>query len=787
MEDLDNLTEEPRTEETVAVPDVLPVMALKDLVVFPFTIVPLSVGRETSVHAVNQALASNRLLLLLTQRDATNETPASDDLYRVGCVVAIMRMLKTPDGSMRILVQGVSRAQVDYFAQEKPFFEARITRLEEPVADNLGLETEALVRSIREDLERIAALGRQISPEVMLITSTLDDPMRLTDLVASNLGLTVENAQQILECLDASERLKITHKIMTHEIRLLEMQHEISSQVRGEMDRNQREYLLRQQLKTIRQELGDIDDLDQELDEYRTRAKEIGLPEEAHEEVDKQIRRLSSMHPDSAESSVIRTWLDWMTTLPWTTTTTDNLDLKQAREILDEDHYDLVRIKERVLEFLAVKQLNPDGKSPILCFVGPPGVGKTSLGRSIARAMDRKFVRISLGGVRDEAEIRGHRRTYVGALPGRIVQSLHQAGTSNPVFMLDEVDKVGADFRGDPSSALLEVLDPEQNHTFRDHYLGVTYDLSRVLFIATANVTDTIQAAFLDRMELIRLSGYTEEEKTEIAHRHLIPRQIESNGLTDKLISFTTPALKELIDGYTREAGLRNLEREIGSICRKVAVQVAEGQNKVRRITPRNVEKLLGPRRYLPESGLKEDRVGVVTGLAYTPYGGDVLLVEAVAYPGKGKLQVTGSLGDVMKESADAALTLAKLMASQYGVPQEWFNQHNLHVHVPSGAVPKDGPSAGITILSAILSAASGQVVRREWAMTGEVTLRGEVLAIGGLKEKILAALRAGIHNILLPSDNTRDLVDLPPRARRQANLKFVRTVDEVVETVLIP
>jgi len=651
-------------DEVLHVPDVLPVMALKDVVLFPFVIVPLSVGREKSVKAVDEALAKNRLILLVTQKDATVEDPKPSDLYEVGCVAVIMRMLKLPDGNIRILVQGVSRARVDYFTRTEPYLEARLSRIEEPKVEEGNLEVEAFTRSIKQGLEKAGNLGKQISPEVMLIAANLEDPLRLADLAASNLSLKVSDAQAVLETPEPLERLKLVNELLSREISLLEMQQEISSQVRGEMDKSQREYFLRQQLKAIRKELGEEgEDIDQEIDEYRKKAEEAGLSEEAKEEFEKQLKRLARMHPDAAEASVVRTWLDWITTLPWSRVTEDNLDIEKARRILDEDHYDLKKIKDRIIEFLAVRQLRPDSKGPILCFVGPPGVGKTSLGRSIARALGREFVRISLGGVRDEAEIRGHRRTYVGALPGRIIQGIHQAGTSNPVFMLDEVDKIGADFRGDPSSALLEVLDPEQNSTFRDHYLGVAYDLSRVMFITTANVTETIQPAFLDRMEVIRLSGYTEEEKLEIARRYLIPKQLEETGLTPDLIEFTTPALHVLIDGYTREAGLRNLEREIGSICRKIAVEVAKGKRKKRRITPAAVERLLGPRRFLPETQLKEDRVGVVTGLAYTAYGGDVLFVEALALPGKGKLMLTGSLGDVMKESAEAALSFARSRA----------------------------------------------------------------------------------------------------------------------------
>ncbi len=777
----------PEEEEVIHIPDVLPVMALKDVVLFPYVIVPLSVGRERSVKAVDEALAANRLILLVTQKDPTIEEPSPEDLHDIGCVAVIMRMLKLPDGNIRILVQGQARARVDYFTKTEPYLEARLTRLEEPRVPEGDLQVEALVRSVKQGLEKVTNLGKQISPEVMLIAANLDDPLRLADLAASNLSLKVSDAQKVLETLEPLDRLKLVHELLVREISLLEMQQEISSQVRGEMDKSQREYFLRQQLKAIQKELGEGEDLEQELEEYRRKAEEAGLSEEAREEFDKQLKRLASMHPDSAEASVLRTWLDWITSLPWSKVTEDNLDVARARTILDEDHYDLEKIKERIIEFLAVRQLKPDSKGPILCFVGPPGVGKTSLGRSIARALGRKFIRISLGGVRDEAEIRGHRRTYVGALPGRIIQGINQAGTSNPVFMLDEVDKIGADFRGDPSSALLEVLDPEQNHAFRDHYLGVAYDLSKVLFIATANITDTIQPAFLDRMEVIQLSGYTEEEKIEIARRHLIPKQLAENGLEDGQVELTTPALSLLIEGYTREAGLRNLERQIGSVFRKVAVRLAEGRPAPRRITPAMVERWLGARKFLPESQLKEDRVGVVTGLAYTPYGGDVLFIEALAFPGKADLRLTGSLGDVMKESAQAALSFARANAVDYGIAPDWFDNHTIHVHVPAGAIPKDGPSAGITMLTAIVSVASGRKVRHDLAMTGEITLRGDVLPVGGIKEKVLAALRAGVTDILLPEENRRDAADLPPKARRKANIRFVRHARDVLTEALRP
>jgi len=785
MADASDLTETIEAQEVLKIPDVLPVMAMRDAVMFPFAIIPLTVGREISIRAVDEALAHDRLILLLTQRNPQHEAPGPEDLFETGCVASIMRMLKLPDGTVRILVQGLSRAKVDYFSRTEPYFEARLTRLEEPSTGPSDLEAEAFVRSIRQGLERVSTIGRQISPEVLLITSTLDDPLRLADLAASNLGLEVGDAQQVLETIGAMPRLRLVHELLEREIALAEMQQQLSSQVRGEIDRNQREFFLRQQLRAIQQELGEADDLESEMAEYREKAAAIGLSDEAAEAVARQLKRLATMHPDSAESSVLRTWLDWMTTLPWAKVTEDNLDISAARTILDQDHFDLDKVKQRILEFLAVRQLRPEGKGPILCFVGPPGVGKTSLGRSIARALGREFVRSSLGGVRDEAEIRGHRRTYVGALPGRIIQGLSQAGSSNPVFMLDEVDKLGADVRGDPSSALLEVLDPEQNDSFRDHYLGVVYDLSKVLFIATGNVTETIQPAFLDRMEVIRLSGYTEEEKLEIARRHLVPRQVEENGLADHGLDFSTAAIRTLIGGYTREAGLRNLEREIGSVCRKVAVQVAEKRKAAHRIMPATVERLLGPPKFLDEHPLKADRVGVATGLAYTAVGGEVLLVEAIPLEAKGDLALTGSLGDVMKESAAAALSLAKAQSKTLGIADGWFDNHSLHVHVPAGGIPKDGPSAGVTILAAIVSAASGRPVRHDLAMTGEITLRGDVLPVGGVKEKVLGALRAGISEVLLPQENERDLSDLPPSARRKVRFQFVQTVDEVLEAAL--
>ncbi|MGA7613872.1 MAG: endopeptidase La [Thermoanaerobaculia bacterium] len=775
-------------EEAIKIPDVLPVLPLKDLVIFPFIIVPLSVSREKSINAVDQALAENRVIMLTAQKDFQNEDPGEDDLYRIGTVAIIMRMLKLPDGRIRILVQGLARARVDYFIQTAPFFKAKITRIEEPVVKERGLETEALIRSAKQNLDKAVSLGKNISPEVMVIAANLDDPARLTDLAASNLDLKLEEAQNILETLDPVERLKKVNDMLVREINLLTMQQEISSAAQGEMNKSQREYFLRQQLKAIQSELGEGEELAEEIENYRKKIEEKMMPEEAKEEVDKQIKRLERSHPDSAETSIIRTYLDWMTGLPWGVMSQDNHDLQHARTILDEDHYDLEKIKERILEYLAVRKLKGTKmKGPILCFVGPPGVGKTSLGRSIARALNRKFVRISLGGVRDEAEIRGHRRTYVGALPGRIVQGINQAQTGNPVFMLDEVDKIGADYRGDPSSALLEVLDPEQNFSFRDHYLGVAYDLSNVMFIVTANVLETIQPAFLDRMEIIRLSGYTDEEKIMIARRHLIPKQMEENGITQTEVVWTDLGITKITTGYTKEAGLRNLEREIGTICRKIAVDLAEGKAKESyRITDSTVERYLGPMRHFTEELLERDQVGVATGLAWTAVGGDILFIEAIAVKGKGKLQLTGQLGDVMKESAQAALTYSRAHAEEQGVDPDYFESHDIHIHVPAGAIPKDGPSAGITMTLAIISVITRRPVRRNVAMTGEVTLRGEILPIGGVKEKVLAARAAKLNTVILPKLNQRDLVDVPDPIKRDMTFYFVEHVEDVLKIALL-
>ena len=782
------MTEETKDEqEQPRIPDVLPVLPLRDIVIFPFMIVPLYVSRERSIRAVDQALAENRMILLAAQKKQDEDDPGAEDIYPVGTAALIMRMLKLPDGRIRVLVQGLSRARILSHDEGLPHLQAHVETVAEPESAPGSLEVEAMMRNVKAALEKSQNLGKPISPEVIVIANNMEEPGRLAYLTASNLDLKVEGAQAILEAIDPVERLRRVHELMTKELEVLTMQQEISSQAKGEMDRNQREFFLRQQLKAIQSELGEGNELAEEIAQLRDKATKVKMPKPVLEEVERQLKKLERMHPDAAETATLRNWLDWMVTLPWGKASKDSLDLVEAQRILDEDHYGLDKVKERIVEYLAVRKLKEKAKGPLLCFVGPPGVGKTSLGRSIARALGRKFVRLSLGGVKDEAEIRGHRRTYVGSMPGRIIQGIQQAGANNPVFMMDEVDKIGADFRGDPSSALLEVLDPEQNNAFRDHYLGVPFDLSNVMFICTANLTDTIQPAFLDRMELIRLSGYTEDEKLEIAKRHLVPKQLEEHGLTPENLVFTDPALKAIVNSYTREAGLRNFEREIAQVSRKVARKVAEGQAATVRVTPGLLGKFLGAAKTLPEERLKKDTVGIATGLAWTATGGDVLFIEASVMKGKGRLTLTGQLGDVMKESAQAALSWARSHAREHGIKDEVFAVNDLHVHVPEGAIPKDGPSAGITMATAILSALTGQAVRSGLAMTGEITLRGQVLPIGGLKEKILAARRAHLETIVCPKLNKKDLDEVPALLRRGLAFHLVEDVEEVLALALVP
>lgn len=771
-------------EKDIEIPQELPVLAVRDIVIFPYMIIPLFVGRDISVKAVEHALNTNRLILLLTQKDFNIEVPEPSDLYNIGTICMIMRMLRLPDGRLKILVQGISKAKALDFYQSEVFYMAKIEKIEDEAIKEITIEHEAIIRTVKEQLEKVISLGKNILPDAMVIIENIDEPGRLADLIASNLGLKSDQAQEILEINNPIERLKKINEILNREIQLLTIQQKIQKDAKNEIDKTQREYFLREQLKAIQRELGDIDEKAEEITEFRKKIEEAKMPEKVKEEAEKQLKRLERMHPESAESAVIRTYLEWLTELPWSRSTEDRLDIKSAKDVLDKDHYDLEKVKERILEYLSVRKLKDKMKGPILCFIGPPGVGKTSLGRSIAKALGREFVRISLGGVRDEAEIRGHRRTYVGALPGRIIQGIRQAGKNNPVFMLDEIDKLGMDFRGDPSSALLEVLDPEQNNSFVDHYLAVPFDLSKVMFICTGNIADTIPSALKDRMEIIYLSGYTEEEKLQIAKKYLIPKQIEEHGLNPSILKISDKAIRYIITHYTREAGVRNLEREIANLCRKVAKYVAEGKKKKFYLTAQKVPKFLGAPKYLPEEELKKEEVGVATGLAWTEAGGDVIYVEATIMKGKGNLILTGQLGDIMKESAQAALSYVKSKAKELKIEEKLFSNSDLHIHVPAGAIPKDGPSAGITMASAIASVFTGKPLRKDVAMTGEITLRGRVLPIGGLKEKVLAAKRMGIKTVIIPKRNKKDLEELPKYVKEGMKFILVESMDQVLRHI---
>ncbi len=778
-------TETEEKSEEVKIPSELPVLPVRDIVVFPYMILPLFVGREVSIKAVDEALKADRMILLLTQMDVNIESPGPEDLYRVGVVGMVMRTLKLPDGRIKVLVQGVTKARVVEFTKTDDYFAAEIEQIEEATPAEITIEVEAMVRTVKEQMEKAVSLGKSVLPDIMVVIENLEEPGRLADLVASNLGLKTEQAQEILEIVEPTERLRKVSDILGREIELLLVQQKIQTEARGEIDKTQREYFLREQLKAIQKELGEIDERAEEAREYQNKIKDAKMPEKVLKEANKQLKRLQKMHPDSAEAATVRTYLDWLVEIPWSKSTRDRLDIKAAKKVLDEDHYDLEKVKDRILEYLSVRKLKAKMKGPILCFIGPPGVGKTSLGKSIARALGREFVRMSLGGVRDEAEIRGHRRTYVGALPGRIIQGIKQAGTNNPVFMLDEVDKIGMDFRGDPSSALLEVLDPEQNFSFGDHYLTVAFDLSKVMFITTANMADTIPGPLRDRMEILYLSGYTAEEKLGIAKNFLVPKQLSEHGITNRILKISDKALLTVITQFTREAGVRNLEREIANLCRKVAREVAEGKKRKFSITSGNVSRYLGVPKFLPEEEILSDEVGVSTGLAWTETGGDVIYVEATTMKGKGNLTLTGQLGEVMKESAQAALTYVRSRSKSLGINEEAFGTTDLHIHVPAGAIPKDGPSAGITMATAIASALTGRPVNRKYAMTGEVTLRGRVLPVGGLKEKTLAAKRLGIRKVIVPMRNKKDLIDIPKYIKKDMDFFLAETMDDVLKAAL--
>src|SRR5579885_2713098 len=762
----------------VEIPAELPVLPLRGIVIFPSQIHPFLVSRPSSLKLIED-VAGARIIALAAQKNPEEESPHPDGLYQRGTAVRILKVLKYPDQSVRVLVQGLARIELEELTRLDPYFVARVSRLSESFTQDK--ETEALQSHLVSQFSKFVSLVPYLPDELQVMAMQVREAGRLTDLVASYLKIPVEEAQDLLAALDVRARLEKLIAILTREIELLELGHKIQSQVQTELNKNQREYYLRQQLKAIQKELGEGDQRSSEIEDIERKILEAKMPEEARKAADKELERLKMIPPESAEHTVVRTYLDWLTSLPWSVASTDNLDIKHARQVLDEDHYDLEKVKERILEFLAVRKLKQDTKGPILCFVGPPGTGKTSLGRSIARALGRKFQRLSLGGIRDEAEIRGHRRTYIGSLPGRIIPGLRNAGSNNPLFILDEVDKLGADFRGDPASALLEVLDPEQNSSFVDHYLDVPFDLSHVLFLTTANMLDTIPHALRDRMEVLELPGYTEEEKLHIVDRHLIPKQLGENGLSDKPIEFTHEAVAEIIRSYAREAGVRNLEREIARICRKIARSVTEGETPPERITPDLLQRYLGPPKFFSEVAERANEPGVATGLAWTPNGGDIIFVESTRMSGQKGLTLTGSLGDVMKESAQAALSYIRTRAEGLGIAPDFYDKSDIHVHVPAGAIPKDGPSAGVTMTASIASLLTGRPVRSDLAMTGEITLRGKVLPVGGIKEKVLAARRAGIKTVILPRRNEHDLDDIPPEVRAEMEIVFVDTIDDVL------
>jgi ATP-dependent Lon protease len=768
------------------IPDELPILPVRDAVIFPNAVIPLTVGRASSVKLINDVQQQDGMLVVLTQRDKLVDSPAPADLYDIGTVSMVHRAMKTPEGNLFVIIMGVSRVRIEEFRQFEPYLRARIRPIpDESEEEEASVDFQALRRSVLNQFEKIVKLSPQLPDDLQTIVINIEQPGRMADYVASNLpNLSIISKQLVLEQISVRKRLEYLNTELTKELEVLELRSKIQNQVQEEVGKSQREYFLREQLRAIQRELGETDDTQREVDELRTQVEASGMTEEARKEADRELGRLSRMNPAAAEYTVSRTYLDWLVTLPWTVLTTEKIDIVHAREILQRDHYDLEKIKERILEHLAVLELKPSGKAPILCFVGPPGVGKTSLGRSIAEAMGRKFVRISLGGMRDEAEIRGHRRTYIGALPGQMIQNIRRAGSRDPVFMLDEIDKLGSDFRGDPASALLEVLDPEQNNTFRDHYLDVAFDLSRVFFITTANVLDTIPSALRDRMEFIELPGYTEEEKLQIARRYLVPRGIDNNGLNAEQIEFEDDALTMIVRHYTRETGVRNLEREISGICRKQARRFLEGKSEKLVVTRDVVEEFLGLQKYRLAEEVEErvKRPGVVIGLAWTPVGGDILFVEANISKGGRHLTVTGQIGDVMQESTKAALTWVRSAAGPLGLDTDFYKDTDVHIHVPAGSIPKDGPSAGVTMVTALVSALTKTPVKPYLAMTGEITLSGHVLPVGGIKEKVLAARRAGIRELILPQQNEKNVKeDIQPELLKDLTIYYIRTTEELL------
>jgi len=762
---------------------ILPLLPLRGILVFPYMVIHLDVGREKSVQAIEEAMLKERAIFLATQKDAQTDDPGEEDIYSVGTVAEVKQLLKLPGGTIRVLVEGIARARIKEYAGHTPYFTVRIEQYDESEGKNA--QVEALMRNLITQFEQYVKLSKKIPPETVVAVVNIEEPGRLADIVASHLTLRIEDKQAILEAVNTASRLEKLCSIMARELEIVELERKINVRVRKQMEKTQKEYYLREQIKAIQRELGDKDDRLAEGEELRDKIEKAKLPKEVEEKALKELERLEKMPPMAAEATVVRNYLDWLLALPWTKGTRDRLDINKAQQILDEDHYGLDIVKERILEYLAIRKLAKKMKGPIICFVGPPGVGKTSLGRSIARALERKFVRLSLGGVRDEAEIRGHRRTYVGAMPGRIIQGMKTAGSKNPVFLLDEVDKMSMDFRGDPSSALLEVLDPEQNSTFSDHYIEAPYDLSNVMFITTANVQHNIPRPLQDRMEIIYIPGYTEEEKVQIAMRHLVPKQIKEHGLDDKMIQISEKTVRRIIREYTRESGVRNLERSIASLCRKAAKQIVAGKAKLVRVNVSKLEQFLGKPRFRYGTAEQEDQVGIATGLAWTEVGGDSLQVEVTIYKGSGKLTLTGKLGDVMKESAQASYSYVRSRASELGIKESLFEKYDLHIHVPEGAIPKDGPSAGITMATALASTLTGRKIRHDVAMTGEITLRGRVLPIGGVKEKVLAAHRAGIKTVILPMDNRKDTEEIPANVKKRLELVLVDHMDEVLNVAL--
>jgi len=770
-------------EEVKEIGKELSILPVKGTVVFPYLVIPLIISEQRYARLIDETLMGGKVIGLFAQKSPHKEHPGEDDIYQVGTAGSILKMLRFPDGSVRFLVQGLSRVKIKNFVKDDPYLVAEVEAIKDK--EERSVEVEALTRNILDLLKKVVDLAPYLSEELQVTAINTEDPSRLADLIASSLNINVAQKQELLEIFEVKERLRKVLSHINREVEVLELSRRIQSQAATEMGKIQKEYILREQLKAIQKELGEADERTAELDEFKKKIKEAKMPSLALDAAKKELDRLSKMNPAAAEYTVSRTYLDWLTTLPWSKSTPDILDIKKAKRTLDEDHYDLDKVKERILEYLAVRKLKTDMKGPILCFVGPPGVGKTSLGMSIARAMRREFNRISLGGMHDEAEIRGHRRTYIGALPGRIIQGIRRSGSNNPVFMLDEVDKIGKDFRGDPASALLEVLDPEQNHTFADHYLDVPFDLSKVMFITTANVLDPIPRVLRDRMEMIELPGYTDLEKLQIAKKYLVPKELENHGLKPKNLSFTDQSIKKIINDYTREAGLRNLDREIATICRKVAKMVASGEKKKVETTPQNLNKYLGPVKYFLEVAERIPQVGVIPGLAWTETGGDLMFVEATKMKGKKSLTMTGLMGEVMKESVQAALSYVRSTAKNLGIPPDFFEKYDIHVHVPAGAIPKDGPSAGITMATAIVSLLTEKPVKPRLAMTGELTLRGQLLPIGGFKEKALAAYRAGIETIILPKENQKDIVEIPDEIKKKIKFVFAQTMDEVLKLAL--